>query len=141
MQDLKPAAEDFRIFWDNAYGIHHLYEDKQDYLIEILDGVQESRTIRTWFTNSALLPRSASQVPVLQLLLHPTNNLRRYQGSDEAIQTIGHDKLNQLRHARFFKDIHGMVEHMKKHADIFRPKFDSRIKRSLESELRRTWDR
>ena len=42
-----------------------------------------------------------------------------------SVQTIGHDKLNQLRHARFFGDIHGMVQHMKKHADILRPKFDT----------------
>ena len=50
------------------------------------------------------------------------------------IQTIGHDKLNQLRHARYFKNIHGMVEHMKKHADIMRPKFDIVLK-TFEKEL------
>ena len=50
------------------------------------------------------------------------------------IQTIGHDKLNQLRHARYFKDIHGMVQHMKKHADIMRPKFDI-VLETLEKEL------
>ena len=51
-----------------------------------------------------------------------------------SVQTIGHDKLNQLRHARFFGDIHGMVQHMKKHADILRPKFDT-VLSVLESEL------
>ena len=50
------------------------------------------------------------------------------------IQTIGHDKLNQLRHARFYKDIHGMVEHMKLHADILRPKFET-VLTILEREL------
>ena len=50
------------------------------------------------------------------------------------IHTIGHDKLNQLRHARYFKDIHGMVQHMKKHADIMRPKFDI-VLETLEKEL------
>ena len=50
------------------------------------------------------------------------------------VQTIGHDKLNQLRHARFFGDIHGMVQHMKKHADILRPKFDIVLK-TLDKEL------
>lgn len=51
-----------------------------------------------------------------------------------SVQTIGHDKLNQLRHARFFGDIHGMVQHMKKHADILRPKFDIVLK-TLDKEL------
>ena len=50
------------------------------------------------------------------------------------IQTIGHDKVNQLRHARFYKNIHGMVEHMKKHADILRPKFEA-VLNGLEKEL------
>ena len=50
------------------------------------------------------------------------------------IQTIGHDKVNQLRHVRFFKDIHGMVQHMKKHADIMRPKFEAVIA-TLEREI------
>ena len=50
------------------------------------------------------------------------------------IQTIGHDKLNQLRHARYYKDIHGMVQHMKKHADILRPKFET-VLNVLEKEL------
>ena len=50
------------------------------------------------------------------------------------IQTIGHDKLNQLRHARYFGNIHGMVQHMKKHADILRPKFNIVLK-TLDKEL------
>ena len=54
------------------------------------------------------------------------------------IQTIGHDKVNQLRHVRFFKDIHGMVEHMKKHADILRPKFEAVLETS-GTGTRRTW--
>ena len=60
------------------------------------------------------------------------------------VQTIGHDKVNQLRHVRFFKDIHGIVEHMKKHADIMRPKFETVIN-TLERELGGleigSWDR
>lgn len=50
------------------------------------------------------------------------------------VQTIGHDKVNQLRHARFFGDISGMVQHMKKHAEILRPKFDT-VLNTLEKEL------
>ena len=118
--NLKPAAEDFRIFWDNAYCVHHLYEDKQDYLIEILmeckkagnpDMVYKfSSTSKISFPGSGIAAMAASDA-----------NLEDIR-STMRVQTIGHDKVNQLRHVRFFKDIHGIVEHMKKHADILRPK-------------------
>ena len=129
---LKPAAKDFRIFWDNAYGIHHLYEDKQDWLPEILmqckiegnpDMVYKfCSTSKVSFPGSGLAAIAAS-----------TENLVAIR-EQMKIQTIGHDKVNQLRHARFFKNIHGMVEHMKKHADILRPKFET-VLNGLEREL------
>lgn len=129
---LKPAAEDFRIFWDNAYGIHHLYEDKQDYLLEILmeckkegnpDMVYKfSSTSKISFPGSGIAAIGASDANLAEIR------------KQMKIQTIGHDKLNQLRHARFFKDIHGMVQHMKKHADIMRPKFDI-VLETLENEI------
>ncbi|MGN0404282.1 MAG: aminotransferase [Bariatricus sp.] len=129
---LNPAAEDFRIFWDNAYGIHHLYADKQDYLIEILMECKKEghpdmvykfgSTSKISFPGSGIAAIAASD-----------NNLKEIRQM-MAIQTIGHDKLNQLRHVRYFKDIHGMVEHMKKHADILRPKFEA-VLNVLETEL------
>ena len=129
---LKPAAKDFRIFWDNAYGIHHLYEDKQDYLIEILmeckkeghpDMVYKfSSTSKISFPGSGIAAIAASDANL--------TDIRKQM----RIQTIGHDKLNQLRHARYFGNIHGMVQHMKKHADILRPKFDIVLK-TLDKEL------
>jgi len=129
---LKPAAKDFRIFWDNAYGIHHLYEDKRDWLTEILmlckfegnpDMVYKfTSTSKVSFPGSGLAAMAAS-----------TENLVAIR-EQMKIQTIGHDKVNQLRHARFFKDIHGMVEHMEKHADILRPKFET-VLSVLEKEL------
>ena len=129
---LNPAAEDFRIFWDNAYGIHHLYEDKQDYLIEILMECKKEghpdmvykfgSTSKFSFPGSGIAAIAASD-----------NNLKEIRQM-MSIQTIGHDKLNQLRHVRYFKDIHGMVEHMKKHADILRPKFET-VLNVLETEL------
>ena len=129
---LNPAAEDFRIFWDNAYGIHHLYEDKQDYLIEILMECE-----KRGHPNMVYKFGSTSKISF------PGSGIAAIAASDEnlaeirkmmSVQTIGHDKLNQLRHARFFGDIHGMVQHMKKHADILRPKFDT-VLSVLESEL------
>ena len=129
---LKPAAKDFRIYWDNAYGIHHLYEDKQDYLIEILmeckkeghpDMVYKfSSTSKISFPGSGIAAIAASDA-----------NLKEIR-EQMKVQTIGHDKVNQLRHARFFGDIHGMVKHMRKHADIMRPKFEM-VLNTLDREL------
>lgn len=129
---LKPAAEDFRIYWDNAYGIHHLYEDDQDYLIEILNECEKagnpdmvykfSSTSKISFPGSGIAAIGASPANLLDLKKHM------------AMQTIGHDKVNQLRHVRFFKDIDGMIEHMRKHAEIMRPKFEAVID-TLEKEL------
>ena len=120
---LKPAASDFRIFWDNAYGVHHLYDDHQDYLIEILAECKRagnpdlvykfSSTSKITFPGSGISALATSPNNMEDFLAH----LRH--------QTIGHDKVNQLRHVRFFGDIHGLVEHMRKHADIIRPKFEA----------------
>ena len=119
---LKPAAKDFRIFWDNAYGIHHLYDHDQDYLIEILAECKRAG-------NPDLVYKFASTSKItfpgsgIAALATSPNNLEDIM-SQMKNQTIGHDKVNQLRHVRFFKDIHGMMEHMRRHADIIRPKFE-----------------
>ncbi len=129
---LKPAAKDFRIFWDNAYGIHHLYDDDQDELVEILEACREagnpdmvykfSSTSKITFPGSGVAAIAASDANLKEIRRQMT------------IQTIGHDKVNQLRHARFFKDINGMREHMRKHAAIMRPKFEA-VTDQLEKEL------
>ncbi len=129
---LKPAAKDFRIFWDNAYGIHHLYEDKQDYLIEILmECKKEGNPDMVYkFCSTSKISFPGSGVAAIAASTANLADIRKQM----SIQTIGHDKLNQLRHARFYGDIHGMVEHMKKHADILRPKFEAVID-VMEKEL------
>ena len=129
---LKPAAPDFRIFWDNAYSIHHLYEDDQDVILELLTecekaGTQDMvykfiSTSKVSFTGSGIAAMAASEANLA--------DARRWMH----YQTIGHDKLNQLRHVRFFKDMDGMRAHMKKHADILRPKFEA-VLDVLEKEL------
>lgn len=129
---LKPAAKDFRIYWDNAYGIHHLYDIQQDNLIEILAECKRAgnpdmvykfcSTSKVSFPGSGVAGLAAS-----------ANNLVDIK-KQLRVQTIGSDKVNQLRHVRYFKDIHGMLEHMKKHADILRPKFEM-ILDTLEKEL------
>ena len=130
--NLKPAAEDFRIFWDNAYTIHHLYEDRQDILPEILALCEQAgnpdivykfcSTSKVTFPGSGVAALAASQ-----------KNLE-FIKKIITIQTIGHDKLNQLRHVRYFNDFEGMKNHMKKHAAILRPKFELVLSR-LDEEL------
>ena len=129
---LKPAAKDFRIYWDNAYTIHHLYEDKQDYLIEILMACkQEGNPDMVYkFCSTSKISFPGSGIAAIAASTANLADIRKQM----TIQTIGHDKVNQLRHARFFKDIHGVVEHMKQHADILRPKFEAVID-VLEKEL------
>ena len=119
---LKPAAEDFRIFWDNAYGVHHLYDDDQDELLEILSECEKSgnpdmvyefcSTSKISFPGSGVAAIASSVTNIKAIQKHLT------------IQTIGHDKINQLRHVNYFGDVNGIVKHMKKHADHMRPKFD-----------------
>ncbi len=129
---LQPAAADFRIYWDNAYGVHHLYDDRQDYLIEILAECKRAG-------NPDLVYKFASTSKItfpgsgITALATSPNNLEDFI-THLRYQTIGHDKVNQLRHVRFFGDIHGMVEHMRKHADIIRPKFEA-TEEILEREL------
>ncbi len=120
---LRPAARDFRIFWDNAYGIHHLYDDDQDYLIEILEECKKagSPDMVYKFSSTSKITFPGSGIAAIATSL---NNLEEIK-AQLSNQTIGHDKVNQLRHVRFFKDIDGMREHMKKHAAIIRPKFEA----------------
>ncbi len=121
---LTPAAEDFRIYWDNAYSIHHLYDEpeKQDYLLEILSECRKAghpdmvykfiSTSKVTFPGSGLAALAASK-----------RNLEDIE-KQLTVQTIGHDKLNQLRHVRFFGNMANMHAHMSRHAEIMRPKFE-----------------
>lgn len=119
---LKPAASDFRIYWDNAYGVHHLYDIDQDALIEILAECKRvgnpDMVYKFCSTSKISFPGSG-----VAAIATSANNLEDIK-KQLKVQTIGYDKVNQLRHVRFFGDIHGMTEHMKKHADILRPKFE-----------------
>ena len=129
---LKPAARDFRIYWDNAYGIHHLYDDHQDYLIEILAECKRAGNpdLVYKFSSTSKITFPGSGIAAIAT---SANNLEDIKAQLKN-QTIGHDKVNQLRHVRFFKDIHGMVEHMRKHAEILRPKFET-VEKIFEENL------
>ena len=119
---LKPAAKDFRIYWDNAYGVHHLYDIDHDNLVEIFAECKRAGNpdMVYKFCSPSKISFPGSGVAAIAA---SANNLE-YIKKQLMVQTIGYDKVNQLRHVRFFKDIHGITEHMKKHADILRPKFE-----------------
>ena len=129
---LKPAAEDFRIYWDNAYCIHHLYEDKQDEILNILEECEKAGNPNMvyMFASTSKVSFPGSGVSAVASSLENIDFIE----SQMTVQTIGHDKINQLRHARYFKNIDGMKAHMKKHADIMRPKFEA-VLEVLEAEL------
>ena len=132
MAALKPAAEDFRIFWDNAYVIHDLYDDKKDEIADIISECEKAGNPDMVFefasTSKVSFPGSG-----IAALATSANNIADIK-KQLTIQTIGHDKINQLRHVRFFKDINGLKEHMRKHAEFMRPKFEA-VESVLEKEL------
>lgn len=129
---LKPAAEDFRIYWDNAYVVHHLYEEQQDKLLNIIAECEKAgkpdmvfefcSTSKVSFAGAGIAAFASSEA-----------NLDWFRKS-MAIQTIGYDKINQLRHVKYFKDIDGIHQHMMKHAALMRPKFEA-VLEGLETEL------
>ena len=133
MASLKPAAKDFRIYWDNAYAIHHLYEDKQEQILDIISECEKAgnpnmvyefaSTSKVTFSGSGVAAMASSVENVKSIL------------SQMTIQTIGYDKINQLRHVRYFKNFDGVKAHMMKHAEKMRPKFKA-VLDMLENELK-----
>lgn len=131
---LKPAAPDFRIYWDNAYSVHHLYDDEkeQDFLLEILDECAKAGNpdMVYKFTSTSKISFPGSGIAALAASKANLDDIRKYI----TVQTIGHDKLNQLRHVKFFKNLDGVHAHMSRHAAILRPKFEM-VEATLEKEL------
>ena len=127
---LKPAAEDFRIFWDNAYAVHDLYE--ADQLLNIFDECKAAGTedIVFEFASTSKISFPGSGVSVMAA---SENNIKQIK-SILTIQSIGPDKLNQLRHVKYFKDMAGIRQHMKKQAEVLIPKFEL-VTSMLEQEL------
>ncbi|MCI9464969.1 MAG: aminotransferase [Lachnospiraceae bacterium] len=120
---LKPAAEDFRIYWDNAYAVHHLYEDKQDSILEILSECEKAGNpdIVFEFCSTSKVSFAGGGIAGMASSLANLEYIKEFM----TVLTIGYDKVNQLRHVRYFKDMDGISEHMKKHAAIIRPKFEA----------------
>ncbi|MCM1577584.1 MAG: aminotransferase class I/II-fold pyridoxal phosphate-dependent enzyme [Ruminococcus sp.] len=118
---LKPAAPDFRIFWDNAYCVHHLKEE-HDSLLNIFDEARKNgnEDMIFEFASTSKITFAGAGVSVLAA---SENNIKQIISLLE-IQNISYDKMNQLRHARFFGNADGLQAHMEKHRAILAPKFN-----------------
>ena len=118
---LKPAADDFRIFWDNAYYVHG-FREEDDYLLNIFDACKKygSEDMVYEFMSTSKVTFSGAGVAVLAASKHNIEFLTKQM----SVQTIGYDKINQLRHVRYFKNVDGLRAHMRKQANYLRPKFD-----------------
>ena len=119
---LKPAAKDFRIFWDNAYCVHHLSDADRDHLLNIIDECKKAGNpdLVLEFTSTSKISFPGGGLAVIAASKANIDFIK----SQMTYQTIGFDKLNQLRHAKYFKDFNGIQEHMRHHAAIIQPKFN-----------------
>lgn len=122
--DLSPAAADFRIFWDNAYVVHHLdFDGEKDEIPSLLRLAEKNGK-----GNMVYMLGSTSKITF------PTAGLAAVASSEENIadfrrvlsfQNIGPDKINQMRHVLFFRNLEGVLKHMRKQSEIIRPKFET----------------
>ena len=137
LANMECAADDFRIFWDNAYCVHHLYDDvaDQDHLMDIGDACIEAGNPDRYFKFASTSKVTFPGAGIAAMAASPENvaDIKKRMG----VQTIGHDKLNQLRHVRFLRDAEGLARHMTKHAAIVRPKFEL-VCEKLEAGLAET---
>lgn len=121
LANLKPAAKDFRIYYDNAYALHNI-DDKDDQLLNIFDEAKKANNedIVYLFTSTSKISFPGSGISVLGASKANLEEIKKQL----SYQIISFDKVNQLRHVRFFKDKNGIVAHMKKHQQILKPKFE-----------------
>ena len=122
LANLKPAAADFRIYWANAYIIHHFDFERPDVLLNLRHECEKNgrpNMVYEFMSTSKVLFPGAGIAAMITSVDNIKETLRH-----TTVQTIGHDKINQLRHVKFFKGLQGVEEHMKKHASIIVPRFD-----------------
>ena len=128
---MKPAAKDFRIFWDNAYALHDL-DNEGDSLLNILEEAKKcgNEDMIYMFCSTSKVSYPGAGVGCMAASINNIEFIKKQM----FCQTIGPDKLNQLRHARYFKNADGVRAYMKKHAEIVKPRFEAVLK-ELENEL------
>ena len=130
LASMKTAAKDFRIFWDNAYGVHPIFEDVK--VKNILDACKEAgndnRAYYFFSTSKITFPGAG-----VSIIASSDDNIAEIKKVMTA-QTIGYDKINQLRHVQFFKNADGIRKHMQILADCLKPKFET-VLNTLDKEL------
>ena len=131
LASLKPAAPDFRIFWDNAYAVHELY-DEEVKLMDIFAAAEQYGNIDNIFyfasTSKISLPGSG-----VAIMAASENNIHQIKPI-MSTQTIGYDKINQMRHVKYFGDADGIRAHMRRHAAVLRPSL-----RPCWTPLKKNW--
>ena len=118
---LKPKAKDFRIFWDNAYAVHDLYDEIKIANLLTLAKEYGNEDLPLIFTSTSKISFAGAGVSAMAASVANLNKTKKSMG----IQTIGFDKINQLRHVKYFKNADGIKAQMKKHAALMRPKFET----------------
>ncbi len=129
---LKPAAKDFRIFWDNAYVVHYLYEDEQPEILDIISECEKAGNpdMVYEFASTSKVTFPGAGISVFATSAANLAEQKKYMG----VQTIGYDKVNMLRHVAFLKDMDTLKAHMMRQAAVMRPKFEA-VEAVLEKEL------
>ena len=130
LASMKTAAKDFKIFWDNAYGVHPVFEDVK--VKNIIDACEEAGTKNRpyYFCSTSKITFPGAGVSLIASSEENINEIKKIMGA----QTIGYDKVNQLRHVQFFQNAEGLRAHMQVLAECMRPKFETVLK-YLNKEL------
>lgn len=130
--NLSPKAHDFRIFWDNAYCIHHL-TDTPDKLLNLLEEAKKNgkEDMVYMFASTSKITFAGGGIAVMAASVKNVEYIKSLM----TVQTIGFDKINQLRHAKFFHDYDGLMQQMEKHRAILQPKFDL-VLEQLDKEIK-----
>ena len=124
LASMKCAAPDFRIYWDNAYCVHHLYEENnQEHVLDIAKTCEEAGNEDRYFKFASLSKVTFPGASIAAMAMSEAN--LNHAKKHLSAQMIGSDKINQIRHVLFFKNANGIKNHMRKHAEILRPKFET----------------
>jgi DNA-binding transcriptional MocR family regulator len=141
LASMPTAAPDFRIMWDNAYAVHHLTDNPPELknLLRACEAAGNSERAYM-FGSTSKISLAGAGVAMMAASKRNMQHLKKLR----SVQTIGVDKLNQLRHLRFFKDMDGIRAHMRQHAALLKPKFDAVdavLSRELAGQDVATWQK